>query len=889
MTKTQSFLMIPDSVSDRILLFDPIDGSLINDNFIDGSADTGLGIFTTPLNAIQVNREIWVSDQVADAIFRFDLSGNYLGIVNDSDGDGTPDGLDNIRGMEFAEGLIYVSNAGTNNGAPGDGEVVVVFDPAGNNLGFFDTGDPYDIRAYNGSLLVSDINSESSGGEDIDRYTLAGVNSTFDETFVESDGETGIDFAQQITVRQSNGNVLVAGFSTPGGFYEYDAAGNQVDLLNAEDGFAERVRAAYELGNGKIIWSGGDGVIVTDPVTGENTDIYTVNTLDFRPSARYIEQLVIPSEVPDLNGAIFLGDQRLDKIFVTQDLTGDGDANDPLEVSVYFDETNASGLSSPTGNVFTIFQSTNGSVFYGDGDTDSVYRLVDRNRDGDALDAGEANIWFADSDATPLPTPNGIAQGRDRAIYIVNAGTGSSPADVVYRTLDLNGDGDAQDDGESSVWLDLKTLNPSSSAFDIEFIGDTAYISDLVGGDDDVIYRAEDLDGNGTIEADETTVFIQDGNAFGVSLDFGITVDDQSVYTWESLDFAGPNSVYRLTDKDGSRDINTASEAVEVWNTDALPAGFEVFNGFSIALGPNKELVVTSNGGDSENNLFRLVDTNDDGDYFDAGETIPYLAANITGTIPERARAVEYAQTVSEDAFFFSTNRDSRIGKNEDIIQFDGSDFSVFFDGSSLGLRHANIDAFDIISDTVILMSFDRALRLEGLGHVDDSDVVKFTATSLGKGDTAGSFEMVLDGSELGLTRFTEDIDALTRMADGSLLFSTQGSARLSNGLRARNEDLIRYDATSGDVSLYFDGSDVRLGGFGENVAAVAMQGDELFLSTDGRFRVEGLRGRNEDVFNFTPTSTGVRTRGTFDSELFFDGSQSGFTGNIAAVDTGIG
>ena len=167
---SNSFLMIPDSVSDRIVLFDPLDGSLIDDNFIDGSVDTGLGIFQTPINAIQVNREIWVSDQVADAIFRFDLSGNYLGIVNDSDNDGTPEGLDNIRGIEFVNGLIYVSNSGTENGAPGDGSVVVVFDTDGNNLGFFDTGDPFDIRAYNGTLLISDIDEDN-----IDRYTIAGV------------------------------------------------------------------------------------------------------------------------------------------------------------------------------------------------------------------------------------------------------------------------------------------------------------------------------------------------------------------------------------------------------------------------------------------------------------------------------------------------------------------------------------------------------------------------------------------------------------------------------------------------------------------------------------------------------------------------------------------
>jgi len=645
--------MVPDSVSDRIVLFNSIDGSLVNDNFIDGSEDTGLGIFQTPVNAVQINNEIWVADQVADALFRFSLAGEYLGVVSDGDGDGDTDGLDNVRGIEFAGDLVYVSNSGDGNDAPGDGEVVVVFNAEGENLGFFDTGDPFDIRAYNGDLLVSDVNRDSDGGEDIDRYTLDGINSTLIGTFVESDGETGIDFPQQIAVRASNGNLLVGGFSAPGGFYEYDAAGTLVDVLDADDGFANRVRAAYELGNGNILWSGGDGIVVTDPATGEDTDIYTVNTLESRPGTRYIEQLVVPEMGrPDLTGAIFLGDQRLEKIFLTRDLTGDGDANDPLETTVYFDGTNASGIAEPTGNVFTLFQARGGfqtdSLFYGDGDTDSVYRLKDLNLDGDALDEGEASVWFTDSEQTPLPTPNGIAQGSDGAIYIVNAGSRVTPADVVYRTADLNRDGDALDEGESSVWLDLQSINPASSAFDIEFIGDVAYISDLVGGDDDVIYRAEDIDGSGTVEQSEVSVFIQDGNAFDVPLDFGIAVDDTSVYALESLDFEGPSSVYRLTDLDGSGDINSADEATEVWNTSTLPDGFLSFNGFSIAASVNQglannELVVTSNGGEGENNLFRLVDANGDGDYFDSDETVVYLAQSLTGDIPERARAVEYA------------------------------------------------------------------------------------------------------------------------------------------------------------------------------------------------------------------------------------------------------
>ena len=335
--KVGGFLMIPDSVKDRILLFDAQDGSLIDDNFIDGSEETGLGIFQTPINAVQINQEIWVSDQVADAIFRFDLQGNYLSVVGDNDGDGDTDGLDNIRGLEFVNGLVYVANAGDENDAPGDGEIVVVFDQTGNNLGFFDTGDPYDIRAYNGELLINDINSESIGGEDIDRYSIDGVNSTLLGTLVESDGETGIDFPQQITIRESNGNILVGGFSRPGGIYEYDTEGNQVNFFDASAGFANIVRAAYELDNGEIIWSGGDGVVVTDPDTGENRDIYTVNTLDFRPSARYIEPLIIPEEgIHNVDGAIFLADQTLDKLYLTQDLSGDGDVNAPQRSSGSF-------------------------------------------------------------------------------------------------------------------------------------------------------------------------------------------------------------------------------------------------------------------------------------------------------------------------------------------------------------------------------------------------------------------------------------------------------------------------------------------------------------------------------------------------------------------------
>ncbi|MEM6352394.1 MAG: hypothetical protein AAF766_16685 [Cyanobacteria bacterium P01_D01_bin.14] len=102
----------------------------------------------------------------------------------------------------------------------------------------------------------------------------------------------------------------------------------------------------------------------------------------------------------------------------------------------------------------------------------------------------------------------------------------------------------------------------------------------------------------------------------------------------ELLDFAGPQSVFEVED-DGT--------ATEVWNNSALPSGFDLFAAFEIAAGPNGELAITSNGGDaSEDNVFRLLDLNSNGDYLNSGETIAYAARSLNGLFPKRPRALAY-------------------------------------------------------------------------------------------------------------------------------------------------------------------------------------------------------------------------------------------------------
>ncbi|MFG0242733.1 MAG: hypothetical protein ACF8R9_08120 [Phycisphaerales bacterium JB054] len=269
-------LMVPESSNDRVMLFDAFDGSLITDNFID-LAPQGAG---TPINAVQVGQEIWVSDQLADSIFRYSLDGStHLGTISG--------GMDNIRGFEVVGNTAYVSNAGTNNGAPGNG-VVTIDVPSATINGFFVTGDsgvgsPFDVLTYNGNLLINDID-----GEDIDVFSNGGA---FQSVFVESDGVSGIDFPEQMA-ETSSGTILAAGFSSPAGIYEYDSSGSLLNYYDVGTG----LRGVHELGNGTIMFTDGSGVHIFDPNTGNISDSIS------GVSARFIEAMI-----PAPGGAALLG------------------------------------------------------------------------------------------------------------------------------------------------------------------------------------------------------------------------------------------------------------------------------------------------------------------------------------------------------------------------------------------------------------------------------------------------------------------------------------------------------------------------------------------------------------------------------------------------------
>ncbi|MGH1491853.1 MAG: Ig-like domain-containing protein, partial [Acidimicrobiales bacterium] len=240
---------------------------------------------------------------------------------------------------------------------------------------------------------------------------------------------------------------------------------------------------------------------------------------------------------------------------------------------------------------------------------------------------------------------------------------------------------------------------------------------------------------------------------------------------------------------------------------------------------------------------------------------------------------------------------DSLTYSREDIIVYDTgtSTWDVAFDGSDVGLASANIDAFTIVEngngDTEILFSLSAPTVIPGISpRVDDSDIVRFLGT--GGVNTSGSLELFIDGSDVSLRSGGEDVDALS-VLDGNYLMSVLGGFNVpatgGGALVGADEDLIEFavtgtgPVTSGAFSMAFDGSDVDLLQEDLTGAWVDPTDGSVFATSLNGFNVPGLSGDSNDVFVFTPGTTGPDTSGTF--SLFFDLDTTSLVSTSKSVD----
>jgi sugar lactone lactonase YvrE len=247
-------LLTTDATSDAVVAFDPFNGALLFSSLFPIPN-------TVQVAAIDVNGEIWISEQTGDRITRRDLTGNILGVIGPTFPGG---GLDNIRGMAFVGGQVYVTNAGTANGAPGN--AIVVFDAAGNFVQSFATTNlatsPFAVLEFQGDILVSGF----SNNKDIYRFTLGGV-----PVGIFHDSTT-INPAHGLA-RAADGNVWCIGFTSQNACKLDATTGAVLQSFAAPS----TPRGIYELGNGNVMWTNGTGVHIWNPATGTSTQVFAGN------------------------------------------------------------------------------------------------------------------------------------------------------------------------------------------------------------------------------------------------------------------------------------------------------------------------------------------------------------------------------------------------------------------------------------------------------------------------------------------------------------------------------------------------------------------------------------------------------------------------------------
>ena len=257
----QDVLLIPDSGSDRVWVFSAVDGSLIDNAFInDPGSVGGVDVFNRPLEVLLgSDGNLLISDQFSDVVSEFGPDGTFIRVFSNG-GVRDTDVMDNIRGGHV---LTQGPNAGdvliTNSGRLND---LVI---SQKNVKSFDADDgseqedfafnryggirgPFDAIEYNGEVLVAD-----EGQDKIVRYTLDGK---FNERFANSFATPQLDFPQQMAVA-TNGNLLVCAFSS-GFILEFNPSGTLVGQY--DPGTLELYRGIAELDNGNLLVTTTTGV-----------------------------------------------------------------------------------------------------------------------------------------------------------------------------------------------------------------------------------------------------------------------------------------------------------------------------------------------------------------------------------------------------------------------------------------------------------------------------------------------------------------------------------------------------------------------------------------------------------------------------------------------------
>lgn len=319
---------------------------------------------------------------------------------------------------------------------------------------------------------------------------------------------------------------------------------------------------------------------------------------------------------------VLVVDNTADNVYRLSDFNLDGDYYDAGEVLLYYDDL-AFGdqLSNTTGMVCSDL----GTTYVCDSSTDRIVALRDLNYDGDALDAGEAVVFFdsaTNASGVTMMSASDMVASMTGELYVLSANSGTATVgDGIIKLQDLNGDGDANDLGEASFYFEVPgSTSPINLSVPSRFAlgpDNAFYYADMSGVVTKGIYRAFDADVNGVIDGTEYALWWATPSLASVPAWYGVAFDVSGhLYV---TDHGGGSTVAktvrRAFDLNGSGAIDPGSPEEEVVYTS--PVGAALYWGL-LRRDDGTFLMIDS----TPDALLALNDLNADGDFDDAGENV---------------------------------------------------------------------------------------------------------------------------------------------------------------------------------------------------------------------------------------------------------------------------
>lgn len=305
-----------------------------------------------------------------------------------------------------------------------------------------------------------------------------------------------------------------------------------------------------------------------------------------------------------------------DTIWSCIDANADGDYDEIGEVTPFYDDT--TGAVQLTNNT-SLLRSADGIVWVSDSTEDVIVRLEDGNGNGNALDPGEATIWFdgtaGNSSGVELGVPRGMWRDADGVLWVASGDSGFGGNDAIIRLQDLNSDGDANDAMEQLEYATFAPNGPLGESVPTAVVrgADGAIYYTDSGGTGVIargVYRLEDLDGSGVIDQPgENQVFFIPTALSGNNFYWDLAIDSAGrFYIADSVN----DVIWRFEDTDASGSVDPLTEAAVIFTA---PGSSWIWD---ISLASDGTIYAVED--EAPDRLLRLVDLNADGLFDGPGE-----------------------------------------------------------------------------------------------------------------------------------------------------------------------------------------------------------------------------------------------------------------------------